>query len=555
MRLLSLLLRYSSRSVILAFVIGIASGASSTSLLALINTALKYEGEARTRLVWYFIGLCLLMPLTRVASEILLAHLGQKALFDVRLRLSRQTLNLPLHRLEQLGADRLLTVLTEDVPSICNAINVIPVLFINGALMLGCLFYLGWLSTTVLLWVFGFIVLGVITYRIPVTKSMHYFGLVRRDADALFESFRALIAGNKELKLHFTRRQAFTSDLLIPAARSSRRNNIMAMWMYTIAASWGHLLVFIAIGLIVFVLPVMTSVDAEILTGYTLGLLFITTPIMILVSSTPQLARANVAMRNVEDLGLVLASDTEIEPDAPPQPVVDWQHLALSNVKHVYNRDGDDNGFTLGPISSVFTPGEIVFVTGGNGSGKTTFVKVLAGLYIPESGEIRLNGEVINDECREYYRQHFSVVFYDFYLFQSLLGLKSSDIDEKAYEYLTYLKLDNKLKINNGVLSSTSLSQGQRRRLALLTAYLEDRPVYIFDEWAAEQDQFFKELFYYQIVPDLKKRGKTVILVSHDDKYYSVGDRIIKLESGKIISDEAISFGRPHPIYAEQSND
>jgi putative ATP-binding cassette transporter len=178
-------------------------------------------------------------------------------------------------------------------------------------------------------------------------------------------------------------------------------------------------------------------------------------------------------------------------------------------------------------------------VIGGNGSGKTTLVKLLTGLYIPESGEIRLDGEPINDVNRDDYRQNFSVVFTDFYIFESFLGLGAPKLDAQAEEYLTRFQLNHKVQVKDGVLSTTELSQGQRKRLALLTAYLEDRSIYVFDEWAADQDPEFKEIFYYQLLPDLKARGKTVIVISHDDRYYHVADRLIKLDYGTLAADTA----------------
>jgi putative ATP-binding cassette transporter len=173
-------------------------------------------------------------------------------------------------------------------------------------------------------------------------------------------------------------------------------------------------------------------------------------------------------------------------------------------------------------------------VTGGNGSGKTTLAKVLTGLYIPESGQINVDGKPISDENRERYRQLFSVVFSEIFLFESLLGLDSPEIDSRASQYLLKLELDQKVQVKDGALSTVDLSQGQRKRLSLLTAYLEDRPIYIFDEWAADQDPVFKDVFYYQILLELKSRGKTVIVISHDDRYYSIADRIVKLDYGKI---------------------
>jgi len=185
--------------------------------------------------------------------------------------------------------------------------------------------------------------------------------------------------------------------------------------------------------------------------------------------------------------------------------------------------------------------GETIFLVGGNGSGKTTFAKVLTGLYQPESGEIRLADQLIGDHNRDQYRQNFSAVFSDFYLFDSFVGLSAPGLDHRAADYLSKLGLADKVCVNNGVLSTTELSQGQRKRLALLTAYLEDRPFLVFDEWASDQDPQFKEVFYTKLLPELKDRGKTVLVITHDDRYLGMADRVVKLDCGKISYQAALA--------------
>ncbi|HYQ84679.1 MAG TPA: hypothetical protein VEP28_11855, partial [Rubrobacter sp.] len=132
-------------------------------------------------------------------------------------------------------------------------------------------------------------------------------------------------------------------------------------------------------------------------------------------------------------------------------------------------------------------------------------------------------------------------VYSDFCLFESLLGLERPDLDQQAHRYLAKLHLDRKVTVKDGVLSTVALSQGQRKRLALLTAYLEDRPIYLFDEWAADQDPAFKEIFYHQFLPELRARGKLVFVISHDDRYFGVGDRLIRLEEGRLSTEEMVS--------------
>lgn len=225
-----------------------------------------------------------------------------------------------------------------------------------------------------------------------------------------------------------------------------------------------------------------------------------------------------------------------------------FEHLELLNVVHSYRHEKDDSHFVLGPISLRFRPGELVFIVGGNGSGKSTLAKIITGLYPPEAGQIRLDGQLITDKNRDDYRQLFSAVFVDFYLFDNLLGLGFGNLDEQAGHYLEQLHLSQKVKVKNGALSTTAVSQGQRKRLALLTAYLENRPFYLFDEWAADQDPHFKNVFYTQLLPELKARGKTVVVISHDEKYFHAADRIIKLDYGKLVNEPPLSEHRQQAV-------
>ena len=208
------------------------------------------------------------------------------------------------------------------------------------------------------------------------------------------------------------------------------------------------------------------------------------------------------------------------------------QHIELVDITHTYHTEREGQ-FTLGPISLAFQPGELVFIVGGNGSGKSTLAKLIVGLYAPESGVLRWDNKTVTEQNNDAYRQLFSAVFSDFYLFERMLGLQTDNLDGQAQLYLEKLQLEHKVKVSQGMLSTLDLSQGQRKRLALLTAYLEDRPVYLFDEWASDQDPFFREIFYKQILLELKQRGKTVLVISHDDRYFHLADQLIKLEYGQ----------------------
>jgi len=538
---MSFLLRSSPKIVILAVVAGLITGMSNGAILALINVVLSGTNSQPGTLLWSFIGLCALMLTSRVISEILLQRLSQDAIFKLRRDLTHQILAAPLRQLEEQGVPRLLNSITGDVPSIAQALNTIAVLCMQIAIVLSILIYMSWLSTTLLLCVLVFMALGIASYQLLMIKGMRELRLVREHWDQLYTHFTALTRGIKELKLHQPRRESFQSELLDPAAMAVRKHNVQGMSILIIATSWGQLLFFVLIGVLIFALPAWQSISTQALTGYTITILYMITPLQTILGLLPELGRANIATQKVQALGLSLATGIKERPlNSAGSPEHFWESLELVGVTHAYHIEKENSNFTLGPIDMSFTPGELVFLVGGNGSGKTTLAKLLTGLYIPEAGIIRLNGQEVTDENRERYRQLFTVVFSDFYLFESLLGLPVSQLDTQIQALLMQLQLQHKVQIEGAQLSTTDLSQGQRKRLALLTAYLEDRQIYIFDEWAADQDPLFKEIFYYRLLPGLKQRGKTIIVISHDDKYYHVADRIIKLDYGKVEASQPV---------------
>jgi putative ATP-binding cassette transporter len=322
------------------------------------------------------------------------------------------------------------------------------------------------------------------------------------------------------------------------------RHHMASTLRFVIAHGWTHLFLVLLVGLVLLGMPALQEMRAETLTGYVLTIFYLMGPLREIMNSIPIFSRANISLQKVEQLDL--APVTRGEAMAPRASVRAWQQLELRGGVFTYDHQEGDGNFSLGPIDITLHPGDLVFVVGGNGSGKSTLAKLLTGLYPLEAGELRLDGQLITDENREWYSEHFSVVFSDFYVFESLLGLVSPGLDAQAKDYLVQLQLDHKVEVHNGVLSTTALSQGQRKRLALLTAYLEDRPIYIFDEWAADQDPEFKELFYVQLLPELKARGKAVLVISHDDRYFHLADRALKLEYGKPVDSKRVHTTLAH---------
>jgi len=308
--------------------------------------------------------------------------------------------------------------------------------------------------------------------------------------------------------------------------------------LVALAGHWGTLLFMVVIGLMMFVVPAFSHVSMAVLASTVFTILYIQQPLNGIVGAVPWLGRSSIAVMRVEQMGMKLVAEGPVK-DLAPAPARPVEQIELVGITHTYRGENPDETFKLGPLQLTVNRGELLFLVGGNGSGKTTLAKVLTGLYAPESGEIRVDGQPVKAEERDDYRQLFSAVFFDFFLFERLPGARSPQMTERAQQYLAELHLDRKVRLQDGTLSRLDLSQGQRKRLALLMAYLEDRPVYLFDEWAADQDPLFKELFYKQILPDLKSRGKAVVIISHDDRYFRLADRLVYMDSGQIISDAA----------------
>ncbi|MBD2409753.1 ABC transporter ATP-binding protein [Nostoc calcicola FACHB-389] len=538
MNLIYFLLRSAWGMVAIAIVTGFLSGGSSAGLIALISRAASSGSTERfTSIAWGFVGLAMVGLITSIISQVMLIRLSQSAVLQLRMRLSRQILASELSLLEGLGNPRLLATLTEDIQAVANAVYQMPFLFINLAIVFGCIAYITWLSWLVLVMVCAISIVAIASCQWLLTKGGKLLALAREDEDQLFKHFRTITEGVKELKLNYRRRQVFLEEKLQATASEFRHHNVNGLTLFATTSSWGQLVFFFAIGFVLFALPNLLPINAETLSGYILTFTYLVLPMDNIVSKLPLLSKASIALQKIDSLGLSLASRSELS-TVPPAIKSSWQTLKFENITHTYYTNQEDNSFIFGPINLILYPQELVFIVGGNGSGKSTLAKLITGLYIPDNGEIVFDNELISEQNREWYRQHFSVVFSDFYLFEELLGLQNTNLDTQATKYLQQLQLDHKVKVENGQLSTTALSQGQRKRLALLTAYLEDRPIYLFDEWAADQDPIFKGIFYTQLLPELRSRGKTVLVISHDDRYFHLADRIIKLDYGQIEYDK-----------------
>ncbi len=521
----------SSRALMASALVGsVLSGLGVSVVIALINRALESERPPLTHGL-AFAGVSLAMLACRWWAHGELVKLSERTLARLRVLASRQLAETRYRELEERGSARLLALLTEDVGTVADFFVTLPALVVHGAVLLGCLGYLLVLSPQAFVLGAGVMLGGALIARRAKRRANTLLGEARAAEDRVYLAFRALFSGAKELTLNARRREAFLVEVVGRSTEAARQLWTRGLSLHTTAVTWQISLFFAVIGSVLFGLGSVAPLPEPARSGYALMVLYMLVPLLALAQASPAFERTRVALDRLRSFGVDTAA---LAPSAAPPAPEPFHSLRLAGVQHSYRREGEDGVFVLGPVDLELRPGELVFLVGANGSGKTTLAKLIVGLYEPEAGAILHNGRPIDASTRSAYRESFSGVFSDFHLFEALLGIDAVDVDDRANALLGALGLAHKVTVRDGALSTTRLSSGQRRRLALLNAYLEDRPVLVFDEWAADQDPAYKRVFYAEVLPALRARGKAVLVISHDDRFFHLADRCLRLSAGRL---------------------
>jgi putative ATP-binding cassette transporter len=538
----SVLFEASGRLLAGATVASLAGGAAAVALIATINRALSSTPAELGGLGLRFAALAVIVLLCRTVSLMLFVRLNQTVLARLREHIGARLLAAPYRDLERIGASRGLALLGDDTNQVATLLVAMPFIVMNGTIVAGCLAYLAYLSWQVFVFALIAVVAGSFCYQASRKRSQRYLREAGKWQDVLVARFGAIFAGAKELKLNRARRQSFAQGPLAEAIAAVRENRTAGLSLLYLSLTIGSTLFFAVIGVILFVVQRPLGAEAAVASGYTLVFLYMMAPLEGLLNSLPQLNMARVAYQRItETTGTLSEEDTgrarhEERADGTDHPgVPSFRELSLHQVSHRYFREQEEGAFTLGPLDLTLRAGDIVFLVGGNGTGKTTLAKLVVGLYDPEAGAVAVNGEPLEGAAgRERHRQLCTAVFSDFHLFDSLIGLAGPTLDERANRLIHRLQLQHKVSVRDGVFSTLALSQGQRKRLALVAACLEERPVIVLDEWAADQDPAFKAIFYREILPELRAQGKAVLVISHDDRYFDCGDRVLWLDNGQL---------------------
>lgn len=523
--------------VTLSIMLGMAGGLSVTVLLATINKALHSDAGLTQGVVFGFAGLCVLALVCTVCSDIGTNHVGQRIIATLRKTLGEKVLAAPIDQIERYRSHRLIPVLTRDVDTISAFAFVFAPLAISLTVVLGCLGYLAMLSWPMFLIMLAAIALGTVMQYIARARGMRGFEAARDAEDELQKHYNAIAGGAKELRIHRLRRQRMFSHGIQETAERICKTQMHSINTFVIAKSLGSMLFFVVIGLALALQSVWPSSDPTVMSGFVLVLLYMKGPLEHLIGTLPIISKAQIAFRRIADLSSQFSSpEPHLLLDDRSQPPMTMNVLELRGVRYRFPQVEGSQAFQLGPVNLRIEQGEIVFIVGENGCGKTTLIKLLLGLYAPQEGDVLLDGKPVTAQNRDDYRQLFTTIFADYYLFDELIQ-GDKPVPQDAERYLKRLEIDHKVSIRDGKFSTTDLSTGQRKRLALVGAWLEERPVLVFDEWAADQDPTFRRVFYTQLLPDLKRLGKTIIVISHDDRYFDVADQLVRLSRGQVACD------------------
>jgi len=536
MDFISLVFKNKLRIFLLLVILGLITGTIHVALLIFINDGISssIQGTKTTSQMLIYVSLVLLIYilLNRYLSGTLI-RFSNKVVHDLRMQLMRSVLQSSYLFMKE-KSEKLNAAITKDTISAANA-ALLSLQFITSLVTVaGCLAYIAYLSILAFLILAAITILGIIVYWLGAYKNNHHIKVGRDSEDILFHHTNEVINGFREIKLNPAKGKELVEGPLLKSSLDNYQHMSKGYIGYYNSNIFNQLLFYIVLFVLLFFGGEWLHIQTGILINCIIVALYIVGPLEMIMISVPGLNAGNVAATRLSEI--IAAFEGKDEENEVHRDIV-FDQLMLKDIEFSFPVSGSSvaSKFVLGPVNFVINKAEVVFIYGGNGSGKTTFFHLILGLIKKDHGLIYLNGKSILSE--QVINNLFAPVFSDFHLFDKLYGLLNID-QEKVDFYLELFELNGKVTFDNDHFSSLNLSTGQRKRLALIAALLENKPLLFLDEWAADQDPEFRKKFYEVIIPHIINAGFTILAITHDDKYYHTSDVLYRMEFGKLIREK-----------------
>lgn len=521
-----------TRIIFMVLVSGLAGGA----MLAAINEA----AAAIAAGVWdpqYFVValvLLILVVYTQHQSLINIAGAVEEVVLKLRLRIGNLLRHAEPQLIEAGGTPALYVVLAKDNQLISQAALSLTLLARSVLVVVVGLLYLGWFSLWALAAMLAFCgVYGFLYARFIFPNATAKLKRSQDPEKRFLERLQELCQGRKEIRLSRLKNDALFEHYGQTAGEVSalkRGVDTEVANGITVGNAALYLLLIVLVTLLPGLDPVLTVQVFRI----TATILFLLAELNPWLTWVPEIIRADAALEALcgleEQLQRAPHDETALR---PAEPLRSFAQLRFEGVEFRYLDQHGEPCFPMGPIDLAVEPGELLFIVGRNGSGKTTLLKLLAGLYYPSAGVIRVDDRLIDAAVYPAYRELFSAVFDDFFLFERLYGSSKLDLGQLA-NWLEVMGLTGKTSCVDGKFRTLNLSGGETRRLAFAAAVSEGKPIVLVDDVAMDQDPEFREKFYREVLPGLKRAGKTVVAVVRDERYFDAADRVLRLEAGRV---------------------
>jgi cyclic peptide transporter len=507
--------------------VSILSGIANVVVIILLTSSQDTDVEVKYLLLYYTLTIGTYLVGRRYV-QINLIKYSRELTYELRIKLIDKMLSTSYQKFEKIDRGRVYTALNDDVDTVGESTDTFVMLVTHVFTTIGIFTYLMFIAFWASVLVISLIVAIGVLYYLVVKSTNIYFEQARDTRNEFMRQVNEMIDGFKEISLHLNKKLQYKKEVEDNAAVYKDKISTAGI-RFVNAFLIGESFLVILLGTVAFGFPILfPEIESYTIVSFIIVILYLIGPINGILGSVPIVMRLKIAWERIQQFLAEIPANLTLD-QLQPAKVSKVENLKVEGVRFSYTDSGNST-FAVGPIDLEVHRGEVLFIVGGNGSGKTTLAKMLTGLYAPDEGRILLNGQTLSPvELGEYY----STVFSTPYIFNKLYNVDLKNRAERVHHYLQLLELEDKVKIVDQRYSTINLSGGQRKRLALLQCYIEDAPIYLFDEWAADQDPEYRHFFYRELLPEMKKAGKIIIAITHDDHYFDVADQVLKMNRGE----------------------